>query len=68
MVGLGVGVVVGLVDLGDRNALLKYTLPCFLVGIAVSKLRMATRSTINLRLIDAMMVSITGSSPSVVGL
>jgi hypothetical protein len=37
-------------------------------GIAVSKLRMATWLTVNLRLIEAMMVSMMGLSPLMVGL
>ena len=38
------------------------------VGIAASKLRIATRSTTNGRLIEQMMASITGSRAEVVGL
>ena len=57
----------GFDDRGERYAYVKYMLPCF-VGMAVSKLRIATRSTTNGRLTELMMASITGSRAEVVGL
>ncbi len=46
---------------------MKYVLP-FRVGIAVSKLRIATRSIVNFRPSDVIIASKTGSSVEVVGL